>query len=958
MSYWWKVWESWGAEPWVVQVLKEGYSLPFLSRPRLSSTPVPLPSYSPSSVRGLTLTAAVADLQSKGAIESASSEPGFYSRLFVTPKVTGGWRPVIDLSRLNRFVRLSPFRMEMAQPVLQSLCPGDWMVSLDLQDAYLQVPVHPDLRRYLRFCIGPRTFQFRALCFGLSSAPQVFTHVMAPISSIMHHYGFRILRYLDNWLVLGSSREEIARARAFLLSLCDQLMVLVNLDKSFLHPSQTIDYLGMSLHTSPLRAFPTQTRIQKVLSLISELTSSPAHPLPLWRSLLGVMSSLTPLIPGARLRMRSLQLRLRIAGPQQSDLALISWDDLPPGSSVVVRCQSSRGRRVFGPASSAPPPVHRRVRYRFGSHSRRRPLVRLVDSGHLVLFHQPSRAPSSSVCAPGFPSSSLRPVCVPLHRQHFGSCLPPQARGHQVGDSQFGGPIHSLPLQGQRCSSAPPVCAGEAQCNFGLPQPRFPGVGIRMDSVSGGLPGSFPPLAGHYRPVRHLHEPPASSLFLPGGGSPSPAHRRHEPVLRRPPGLCLSSVRIHSECPCQDPPVSESGGHTRRPVLASEAVVPGHPGTSSGCPDPSTAPQVLAPATPFPSFSLEPPRSSHDWVSYSQRTVRHLGFSSAVAGQLAFCRRSSTRMNYQARWLAYRAWCRRQGHSISHPTISKIADFLLYLRRSLHLSNSSIVSYRSMLNAVYRFILPDVSSHPVLHDLLRSFRIERPLPSSRVPPWDLLRVLSLLRGPPFEPLSSCSLRDLTRKVLFLVALATARRVGELQAVSSSVSYSGEDLYLSYLPEFRAKTESASNPLPRSFAVRLLRDFVGSLPDELLLCPVRALCIYVSHTSTVSPRPRSLFVSPRTPTRPLSKNALSYFLRSVILQSLPPPPTSSSSVRAHTVRSVSSSAAFSRNVALPDILAAATWHSSTVFTSSYLRDVQFTSDTGFALCPVVAAGAVV
>ena len=85
----------------------------------------------------------------------------------------------------------------------------------------------------------------------------------------------------------------------FLLSLCDHLGVLVNLSKSSIHPTQTIDYLGMSLHTSPLRAFPTQTRIQKVLSLMSEFTSSPAPPLPLWRSLLGVMSSLTLLILGA-----------------------------------------------------------------------------------------------------------------------------------------------------------------------------------------------------------------------------------------------------------------------------------------------------------------------------------------------------------------------------------------------------------------------------------------------------------------------------------------------------------------------------------------------------------------------------------------------------------------------------------------------------------------------------------
>ena len=108
-----------------------------------------------------------------------------------------------------------------------------------------------------------------------------------------------------------------------------------------------------------------------------------------------------------------------------------------------------------------------------------------------------------------------------------------------------------------------------------------------------------------------------------------------------------------------------------------------------------------------------------------------------------------------------------------------------------------------------------------------------------LPPWNLLVVLWFLRGPPFELLASASLQSLTQKVLFLISLATARRVGELQAVLREVFFSGSDAYLSYLPEFRAKTESAVNPLPRSFCVRSLVDFVGDLPDELLFCPVRA-----------------------------------------------------------------------------------------------------------------------
>ena len=327
---------------------------------------------------------------------------------------------------------------------------------------------------------------------------------------------------------------------------------------------------------------------------------------------------------------------------------------------------------------------------------------------------------------------------------------------------------------------------------------------------------------------------------------------------------------------------------------------------------------------------------------------RSFGFSSAVAQQLARFRRSSTQVNYQAKWAVYRAWCARHSHSVSRPSVPKIGFFLLYLRRSVSLSYSSIASYRSMLSMVFRFILPELSFHFVLRDLLRSFRLERPVSSSCVPPWGLSLVLSFLRGPPFEPLSSCSLRDLTRKVLFLLSLATARRVGELQALSSQVPFSGDDLFLSYLPEFRAKTESAVRPLPRSFPVRSLRDFMSSLRDELLLCPVCALRLYLSRTASLPSRPRSFFVSPRAPSRSLSKNALSFFLREVISEtysssgrSLPSWPSSSSASSAsasssssssrprsslcvHGVCGVAASWAFHCNTPLASILEAATW----------------------------------
>ena len=216
--------------------------------------------------------------------------------------------------------------METSQSVLQSLRQADWLLSLDLQDAYLQVPVHPTSRRFLRFCVGEAVFQFRSLCFGLSTVPQVFTCVMAPISSIMHRYGFRILCYLENWLVLGSSFQEIVRARDFLLWLCQELGICINLVKSSLTPSQTIDYMGLRLQMCPLRVFPTLKRVLKLSSLVHDLSCT-LQPITMWRKLLGMMSSMSTRVPGSRLRMRFLQLRLNVGAPFLVESDVVSWDD-------------------------------------------------------------------------------------------------------------------------------------------------------------------------------------------------------------------------------------------------------------------------------------------------------------------------------------------------------------------------------------------------------------------------------------------------------------------------------------------------------------------------------------------------------------------------------------------------------------------------------------------------------
>ena len=99
---------------------------------------------------------------------------------------------------------------------------------------------------------------------------------------------------------------------------------------------------------------------------------------------------------------------------------------------------------------------------------------------------------------------------------------------------------------------------------------------------------------------------------------------------------------------------------------------------------------------------------------------------------------------------------------------------------------STIKGYRAMLAAVFKFPLPEISSSPILKDLIRSFEISAPRPIFPPPPWDLDKVLEFLSGPPFEPLARASFLDKTKKALFLLAMATAKRVSELQALSFSV----------------------------------------------------------------------------------------------------------------------------------------------------------------------------
>ena len=144
---------------------------------------------------------------------------------------------------------------------------------------------------------------------------------------------------------------------------------------------------------------------------------------------------------------------------------------------------------------------------------------------------------------------------------------------------------------------------------------------------------------------------------------------------------------------------------------------------------------------------------------------------------------------------------------------------------------------------------------------------------------------------------------------------------------------------------RAKSDSSV-----FFLVRSLSQFVGDLPKDRLLCPVR---IYLDLTSSISPQLRSLFVSPRAPSRSLLKNALSFVLGQVIidtdafLEGLTP--------RAHSICGVATSVAFLHKWLVSKVCEAATWKWNPVFALFYFWDLTFSLDGCSSLGPFVAVG---
>ena len=231
----WEKWEALGLSPKVVTTLREGYTLPFRFRPNLTRSPMVISNYHNSAKQSFLLEA-LYQLINKNAFEPVENQNslGFYNRLFLVPKPNNLWRPVLDLSlsTLNTFLNTESFKMETPETIRTSQQAGEWVTSIDFKDAYFHIPIHSQSRKYMRFHLQDRSYQFKALPFGLSTAPMEFTVVAKEVKLMALQRGIRIHQYLDDWPVRASTHDTCLQHTQTLVTLCQELGWLVNKEKS------------------------------------------------------------------------------------------------------------------------------------------------------------------------------------------------------------------------------------------------------------------------------------------------------------------------------------------------------------------------------------------------------------------------------------------------------------------------------------------------------------------------------------------------------------------------------------------------------------------------------------------------------------------------------------------------------------------------------------------------------
>ena len=157
-------------------------------------------------------------------------------------------------------------------------------------------------------------------------------------------------------------------------------------------------------------------------------------------------------------------------------------------------------------------------------------------------------------------------------------------------------------------------------------------------------------------------------------------------------------------------------------------------------------------------------------------------FSEAVAARIELSQRVSTRSVYEAKSTIVTKWFHSNQVDFRAPPIKSIANFLLYLFHDRKSQASTIDGYRQPLQTNIAGNSPiNVSKDESFTHLLDSFHGDRPKGWKGIPSLNLFLVLYQLIKAPFEPPKEASLKHLTFKTVFLLALGSGKGRSKIHA---------------------------------------------------------------------------------------------------------------------------------------------------------------------------------
>lgn len=616
--------------------------------------------------------------------------------------------------------------------------------------------------------------------------------------------------------------------------------------------------------------------------------------------------------------------------------------------------------------------LHRRVSVGVGSSLGRSTHPRKLVSFRDPPSHQCSRDEGSQTQSRAV-FNSRSESDTGCHGQHVRGSLHQSTGRHKVdvpverdkespGNGNFSwlgskSPSHSRPAE---CYCRPAQSQGSDSADRVVSSPG--GCGLGFQSVGKTHSGS----------ICNEDEFQAPILRFPSSGPTGVGHGRSVHGLDRSVGFCLptdtDSGQGAPEVSADQSLQTDSG----RSFLAQSELVPRveTPGfCRAGSTTDETGPSQAAQVEHLPQ---QPRGSKPSRLVAAERSLERSGFSEAVRNRVVAPQRKSTQMMYQSRWNIFCLWCEKQGFIPQDVSIPQVADFLLHLFQEKELSPKSIEGYRTAISSSLKFASEvNIGTDSRLSALIQSFFQERPKSASSQPPWDLSIVLNVLSGPLFEPIDDANkvpLQLLTWKTVFLVLLASGCRRGEVHALQSKGIVHDEKwkwITLFPLESFVSKTQLRTSGATALDYVTI-KSLSSLLPSELArdraMCPVRALKVYLSRTSSMRQGKRLLFISHKPGhSKDIHPNTISGWIRKLIQFAYANADSHTAKLAGtttHTIRGLAASLAFRGASSMEDILKACSWKSHNTFTHHYLKEVSGLMDGLHKLGPLVVAQKVV